>query len=136
MLRMWHYSIALVLMLCGAADASSAVQYMPEPADSGTIEGIVRDAGSGHPLQGALVRVVGSPRQDVTHEGGEFHLVSLPAGRHTVLFERLGYRREVRQVELGPGETLHVDVEMTSSALELPGIVITGTTRASRGDQT
>lgn len=136
MLRMWHFSIALVLMFCGAAQASAVEQYMPEPADSAAIEGVVREASTGRPLQGALVRVVGSSRQDVTHEGGEFHLVSLPAGRYTVLFERLGYRREVREVVLNASEVVHLDVEMTSSAIELPGIVVTGTTRASLGDQT
>lgn len=136
MLRKWHLSIALVLMLCGAAQVSAVEQYMPAPADSAAIEGIVRDGSTGRPLPGALVRVVGSARQDVTHEGGEFHLVNLPAGGYTVLFERLGYRREVRQVVLTGRETVHLDVEMTSSAIELPGIVVTGTTRASLGDQT
>ncbi|HEX2168269.1 MAG TPA: TonB-dependent receptor [Longimicrobiales bacterium] len=136
MLRMWHYGIALVLMLCGAAHASAADQYLAETADSAVIEGIVRDASTGRPLQGALVRVVGSSRQDVTHEGGEFHLVSLPAGEHTVLVERLGYRREVRELTLSAGETVHIEVEMTSSAIALPGIVVTGTTRESLGDMT
>lgn len=136
MLRMWHFGIALFLMLCGAAQVSAVRQDTPETADSAAIEGIVRDGSTGRPLQGALVRVVGSTRQDVTHEGGEFHLVNLPAGSHTVLFERLGYRREVRQVVLTGSETLHLDVEMTSSAIELPGIVVTGTTRASLGDRT
>ena len=136
MLRTWHFSIALFLMLGGAAPAAAAGQDMPELADSAAIEGIVREASSGRPLQGALVRVVGSARQDVTHEGGEFHLVSLPPGRYTVLFERLGYRREVRQVVIDDSEVVHLDVEMTSSAIELPGIVVTGTTRASLGDQT
>ncbi|HSJ30130.1 MAG TPA: TonB-dependent receptor [Longimicrobiales bacterium] len=136
MLRVWHYGIALVLTLCGAAHASAAEHYMPEAADSAAIEGVVRDVASGRPLQGALVRVVGSSRQDVTHEGGEYHLVNLPPGRHTVLFERLGYRREVREVSIAAGETVRVDVAMTSSAIELPGIVVTGTTRASLGDET
>lgn len=135
MLRMWHYSIALVLM-CGAADVRAADRYTTESADSSAIEGIVRDAATGRALQGALVRVVGSARQDVTHEGGEFHLRNLPAGRYTVLFERLGYRREVREVTITGLETVQLDVAMTSSAIELPGIVVTGTTRASLGDQT
>lgn len=136
MLRVWHYSIALVLMICGAAHASAAEQYMPERADSATIEGVVRDASTGRPLPGALVRVIGSSQQDVTHEQGEFHLLNLPGGHHTVLFERLGYRREIRRIDLDAGETVHFEVEMTSSAIELPGIVVTGTTRESLGDQT
>jgi iron complex outermembrane recepter protein len=136
MLRMWHYSIALALVLCGAGDVRAVEQYMSEAVDSAAIEGIVRDASTGRPLQGALVRVVGSVRQDVTHEGGEFHLRNLPPGRHTVLVERLGYRREVREVTIAGIETVHLEIAMNSSAIELPGIVVTGTTRASLGDQT
>jgi iron complex outermembrane recepter protein len=105
-------------------------------ADSATIEGLVVDAVSGQPLVGALIRVLGLGRQDVSHEGGEFHLVNLPAGRHTVLFERLGYRRETRVVVVARGESVSLHVEMRPSAIELPGIVVTGTTRASLGDET
>jgi iron complex outermembrane receptor protein len=139
MLRLWHLSIALFLMFGGAARAPAAAQHIDDVgslADSAAIEGVVTDAATGRPLQGALVRVVGSSRQDVTHEGGEFHLLNLAPGRHTVLVERLGYRREVREVTIRGAETVHLDVAMTASAIELPGIVITGTTRASLGDQT
>jgi iron complex outermembrane recepter protein len=72
----------------------------------------------------------------VTHEGGEFHLTDLPTGRVTILFERLGYRRVVRELDLGPGQTVELRIEMHTSAIELPGIVVTGMTRAGLGDQT
>jgi iron complex outermembrane receptor protein len=123
-------------MLFGAAGRVAADGRIAGPADSAVVEGVVLDAGTGRPLPGTLVRVLGAARQDVTHEGGEFHLVNLPAGRHTILFERLGYRREVREVTLAPKQVLKLDVTMTSSAIALPGIVVTGTTRASLGDQT
>jgi iron complex outermembrane recepter protein len=104
-------------------------------ADSAAVEGIVYDAVTAHPLPGTLVRIIGLARQDVTHENGEFHLLNLPAGRHTILFERLGYRRETRVVELARRETIELQVEMRPSVIELPGIMVTGAARAGLGDQ-
>jgi iron complex outermembrane receptor protein len=135
MLRTWRYGAVLVFLFV-SAEAHAVEQYAPDPADSAAVEGIVLDAATGRALPGTLVRVIGASRQDVTHEGGEFHLVNLPAGPHTILFERLGYRREVREVEPAAGETVRLRVLMTASAIALPGIVITGTTRASLGDET
>jgi iron complex outermembrane recepter protein len=126
--------VLLLPLLAGGPAFAAGVPAVN--ADSATIEGYVIDGATGQPLAGALVRVVGLGRQDVSHEDGEFHLVNLPAGRHTVLVERLGYRRETRVVQLGRRESVRLRIEMRPSAIELPGIVVTGTTRASLGDQT
>lgn len=129
---------AVLLQPAAAAGAGRGVGQDPDgfgaPADSAIIEGVVRDATSGEPLPGTLVRIVGLGRQDVTHEGGEFHLLNLPAGRHTVYFERIGYRQEVRTVQLARQETVVLDIEMRASALALPGIVVTGMAQAGLGD--
>ncbi|HSJ10444.1 MAG TPA: carboxypeptidase-like regulatory domain-containing protein, partial [Longimicrobiales bacterium] len=81
------------------------------------------------------MRVLQLARQDVTHEGGEYHLTNLPAGRHTLVFEHLGYRREVRQVELVARQVLKLDVQLQASAIILPDIVVTGSARESLGDR-
>jgi iron complex outermembrane recepter protein len=132
---MTRWAVTLVLLVF-----AGATQAYAEPAtvaaDSAVIEGVVVDAVTGRPLPGTIVRIVGLTRRDVTHDGGEFHLVSLPAGVYTILFERLGYRRAVREVTLLPGQVQVLRVEMHTAAIELPGIVVTGTTRASLGDLT
>jgi iron complex outermembrane recepter protein len=127
--NVWAVVALLLMATAGPAHGTAS-------ADSAIIEGIVVDAATGRPLPGALVRIVGLGRQDVSHEGGEFHLLNLPAGFHTVLFERLGYRREVRMVELTPRHRVELRVEMHASAIELPGIVVTGTPQERLGDQT
>lgn len=129
LLALWLWPPAPV----GAQDVFEA--RLPAAADSGAVEGIVVEAVTGRPLPGTQVRIVGLARQDVTHDAGDFHLVNLPAGRHTVLFERIGYRREIRQVELAAGETHELRVELHASAIELPGLVVTGAARASLGEQ-
>lgn len=134
---MWRTALVVAVLLAHAAGARADNEgRWVQPADSGVVEGIVTDAATGRPLQGTSVRVVGMSRQDVTHERGEFHLVNLPPGRHTILFEHLGYGREVREVDLVPGQRVQLSVEMRQSAIALPGILVTGTTRASLGDRT
>ncbi|HUF51466.1 MAG TPA: TonB-dependent receptor [Longimicrobiales bacterium] len=142
---MSRVAVLLLLLAAGALPVRAGqtdghgelrTDHRHAPADSATIDGVVLDSATRRPLVGANVRVVALARQDVTHDGGEFHLTNLPAGRHTVVVERLGYRREVRDVQLAAGQSLTLRIAMQASAIELPGIVVTGTPRASLGDET
>jgi iron complex outermembrane recepter protein len=134
-----RFPLALALLL--AATTVPAVAAQPAHharlanADSVRVDGVVTDVETGAPLAGAVVRVVGLGRQDVTHQNGEYHLVNLPAGRHTLLFERIGYRREVREIDARPREAIELDVAMRASAIELPGLIVTGTVGARLGDE-
>jgi iron complex outermembrane recepter protein len=130
--RVWARGAVALLLLAGADGVHAGTAAL----DSASINGVVVDAVTGRPLPGTIVRVVGLGRQDVTHDGGEFHLINLPAGRYTVLFERLGYGRVVRELQLAAGQSVDLRIEMRPSAIELPGIVVTGTPRASLGEQT
>jgi iron complex outermembrane recepter protein len=105
-------------------------------ADSATVEGQVVDAQSGSPLPATLVRVLELGRQDLTHGDGEFHLINLPAGRFTLVVERLGYRRHVQAITLARGQTLELRIALQASAIELPGFVVTGTIAPRLGDET
>ena len=125
-------ALAAALFMMGS-DASAQLATAP---DSAEIIGIVLDAQTRHPLPGTIVRVVNLNRQDVTHEDGAFHLGPLAHGRHTISIERLGYRREVRAVTLTSRQVLRLVVELRVSAIELPGLVVTGTVGARRGEET
>jgi iron complex outermembrane receptor protein len=126
--------LSVLLLFAGTAPVQAA-RLAPDPADSAVVEGVVVDARTGRPMVGTLVRVLQLGRQDVTHDAGEYHLTNLPAGRHTLVFEHLGYRREVRQVELAARQVLKLDVELQASAIILPDIVVTGSARESLGDR-
>jgi iron complex outermembrane recepter protein len=134
-MRFARHAAALAAVLLAFSSAAAEAGMLPATADSAVIEGVVVDATTGAPLPGALVRIVGLGRQDVTHEGGEFHLLNLPAGRHTMLVERLGYRQEVRVVQLARRQAVTLRIELRTSAIVLPGLVVTGTTGATLGDQ-
>jgi iron complex outermembrane recepter protein len=138
-LRAWPIGAAVAVLVASLvvmpARAAPAARPWVAVLDSVVIEGVVVDAESGEPLQGVLVRIIELGRQDLTHPDGEFHLINLPAGRHTLLFERIGYRREVREVRADVGDVVQLHVAMRPSAIELPGLVVTGTVGARLGEE-
>lgn len=93
----------------------------------GVIHGQITDSGSGEPLAGAHVRILELSRDELTHEDGGFRFTRVPAGRYTLIVERLGYRRETRVVEVEAGESAYLNVALQFSAIQLSGITVTGT---------
>ena len=56
-----------------------------------TIRGTVTDEESHEPLSGVHVFINELNKGTVTNENGEFTLVNIPVGRHSVKFSYLGY---------------------------------------------
>ncbi len=93
--------------------------------DTLVVRGVVTDSATGEPLPAALVRLLEVDRQDVTHENGAFHLRRVPAGSYTLIVEHLGYRPAREPVEVGPGGAPPLSIRLASSAIDLPGIMVT-----------
>lgn len=120
-------TLGIMLHLTGSGlAAQETVGVVAVPADSGVIQGVVVDAANGAPLPGTSVRIVGLGREELTHDNGAFHLEKVPAGGYTLLFERIGFRRETREVAVTPGEIIELRVALQFSAIQLPGFVVTG----------
>lgn len=101
----------------------------------GEIEGVVRDVESGEPLAGATVRLLDTGQGAVTHGDGSFHLVRITPGVHVMLVERLGYAAQRFDVTVGESTPV-VIIEMTPSALDIGGLVITGALSERGADET
>src|SRR5688572_25796901 len=54
---------------------------------TGSLSGRVSNAATGHSLQGAVVRIVGTPFKDFTDSTGSFDFQSLPAGKYQISVE-------------------------------------------------
>src|SRR5690348_8218623 len=104
----------LALFLAGIPASASA------QTRTGAIEGIVREEGSGRPVEGALVIVVESDRVARTNAAGHYVLTQVPAvarepaptlASPTVIVrvQRLGYFREMRELVVLEGDTAHLD---------------------------
>lgn len=96
---------------------------------TGAITGTVIDAGTRRPIAGVQVTVVGTSPTigTVTNVQGAFRLATLAAGTRTIRARIIGYAPSQRTVEVGPGATATLTIELAQSALELTAVVTTGT---------
>lgn len=93
-------------------------------AETGVVRGIVVDE-DGAAVPAVRLRVVELHREEQTHERGSF-LLTLPTGRWTITFQRLGYRPENRPVTVATGDTVTLRVVLTHAVLRLQATVVTG----------
>jgi iron complex outermembrane recepter protein len=123
--------------LAGAGPVASGVVpgSVPgvEPPDTsdvrGAIMGIIRDAESGEPVAAAQVRLREMQRSELSNAQGRFQFLNVRPGRYTVAVERLGYAPAEQMVTVLADRTSELAVEMRPTALELAGVVVTGTGR-------
>ena len=110
----------LVLLAGVLAAAPSAVSAQ------GTLEGVVRAAGTGQALAGAQVSLPDLELGAVTDPGGRYRIADVPVGTHQVVVGFIGYGVEVREVVVSSGETTRLDVELSQAAVALEGLVAVG----------
>jgi len=92
------------------------------------LRGVVRSAEDGGPLSAALIRIQGLDRHALSDASGRFQLSGLPAGRHTLEAERIGYRPTSLHVSVSAGEPLaSVEIRLEPDPLVLPGLVVSVT---------
>jgi hypothetical protein len=109
--------------------ADPAVAQLPDPGrDRGGIQGRVWDD-EGAAVRAVLVRVFPGEvetalRTTETDRLGYFHAEDLPAGPYRLEFSRLGFELHIREVELGEGERISLEVTLIPSAIELEGISV------------
>lgn len=101
---------------------ASAAQAHP-----GEIQGFVQAEQSGQMLAGARVMILGSSQFVITSSDGSFHL-RVSDGEFTVRVERLGYAAKdtLISADIPRSEEDPLVIKLQESALELEGLVITG----------
>lgn len=115
-----------------AATAILGLLLLVQPASvlaqqTGTVEGTVLAATSQRPLAGAQVSIEGTGLGSLVQSSGTFTISNVPAGDHTVRVTMLGYAPTERDLTVGPGETVTIEFALTSQALALDEVVVTGT---------
>ncbi|MDX1493424.1 MAG: TonB-dependent receptor [Longimicrobiales bacterium] len=78
--------------------------------------------------------LVGQRRAAITHGDGSFHLTNVRDGSHTIRVERLGYATATVVVDV-EGETEIRIVELQPSALDIGGLVVTGSLTERSADE-
>src|SRR5919108_4923402 len=90
--------------------------------EAGTIAGTVREAGSGRPIAAVQVFIPETPYGAVTDESGEFRILSVPAGPHSLRARMIGFAQLERRVSVIAGQTATVDFALERSAITLDEI--------------
>jgi outer membrane receptor protein involved in Fe transport len=123
-------AIAVGLALAVAAQAGT----------TGKLTGRVVDEKK-QPLAGVNIRIEGQRLGAITDDNGEYFIIGIPGGRHTVRMNLIGYAAFVAQnVEVTPDFTTPLDATLRSEAVQMNEVVVsaerpllqrdaTGTTR-------
>lgn len=111
---------ALLGLSAGSADAQQ----------TGTVRGRVVEAATGRPLSGAQVYISGTDRGGIADASGEFLLLNVPAGTHTVRAEMIGFSASELGIEVVAGQVVRADFQLSQIAISIDEIVVTGTAGA------
>jgi TonB-linked SusC/RagA family outer membrane protein len=122
--KLVHAALAVAMLLLTTSDALYAQA-------TGSIRGRVAEATTNRPLANAQVALTGTTRESLTNAAGEFLMVGVPEGSHTLRVEMLGYASASQQVSVTAGEPVTVAITLDVSALTLDRIVVTGTPGAT-----
>lgn len=88
--------------------------------------GTVVDAESGETLPGANVQIVGLNIGQATNPQGEYSISGVPAGEQVLQVSFVGYEQVEQTVDVPPGGTAQVDVELSPETGTLEEVVVTG----------
>ena len=88
----------------------------------GVVTGMVSDSLTGSPLAGAAV-VAGEHGGTMSDSRGHY-LLKLTAGRYLLQVRFVGYTPAVRAVQVGEGDTVHIDFRLAASQEMLSEVVV------------
>ena len=126
----WNHPLRMVTGFVLAALISFSASAVE--AQTGQIVGQVTDAGSSAPLGEVQVYLPDSQIGVLSRQDGRFIILNVPAGTYEVAAERIGYASGSQQVTVTAGASTEISFSLTSQALGLDEIVVTGTAGASR----
>ncbi len=105
-----------------------ALFAVPAMAQTGKVTGVVNDASTGQPLEGAQIILQGTGLQTLTASNGRYFLINVPPGTYTVVARRIGYTTwEARGVVVLIDRTAEQDFALVPATTpeELEGVTVT-----------
>ena len=90
------------------------------------IAGQVVSREGGHPLGYTTIALVSRDTQLLSSDSGRFTLRNLPPGEVHLRFKRIGFSPRDTTIQLAPGDTARIRIEMSRLVIELPAVVVDG----------
>jgi TonB-linked SusC/RagA family outer membrane protein len=91
------------------------------------VVGRVTEAGTGRPIDGAQVAVVGTNRDALANAEGRYVVGGVPAGEQTIRVVSIGFAQASRTVTVVAGQAMTVDLSLATTALDIDGLVVSAT---------
>lgn len=93
----------------------STLSSRAQAPESATLTGRVFNPATGEYVRNAEVRLSPSGESTISGDEGRYRFANLPAGSFTISVAYTGYRAELAQITLLPGQTVTQDFSLTSS---------------------
>ena len=116
--------VLVVLLLvsfpfCGRGIADSQTQ-------EGAVGGRVVDAGTGTPLMGAVIAVVGASIGTYADSLGNYSIEGIGTGTYTLEYSIIGYEtRRIENVDVDAGAVTTLDIELVEEPIRLSEVTVT-----------
>ncbi len=109
------------------SSSTTVFSQQPAPSDAqgqaqakGSIEGIVRSAGTQEPVSGAKVEVVGKKFGAISNVAGKFSIKNIPAGVYSLKISALSFEPYIQSdVFVGTGKAYTVTIELRQNVVQL-----------------
>ncbi len=88
------------------------------------INGYISDSGSGETLISANIAIKETGRGTSSNTSGYYSLTNLEPGTYTIVASYIGYQRFEKEVDLEPGLTLRLNIELSPAGVELEEITV------------
>lgn len=92
---------------------------------TGSVSGRLLDAGTGAPVDAAVVGLEGAERGTLTDSRGRFRISEVPAGVRGLAVEHVAYGEQTVTVEIQSQRTARVEVRLSPSPIALEPIAVT-----------
>lgn len=99
---------------------------VPLTAQEGVVAGTVTDAGSGEPISGAQISVVGSQRGTLSASDGSYQIEGVSAGEQEIRVQRIGYTTVTQEVVVAAGATATANFALGTAVVDIAEVVVTG----------
>ncbi|MDC0584528.1 TonB-dependent receptor [Bacteroidales bacterium] len=99
-----------------------ALSVQAESGNTYTLSGRVTDKGSGEDLIGVTIYQEGTGNGAITNVYG-FYSITLPAGKHDIVFSFIGFEKQVLKIDFNQNRTLNVQLETRTTEINSVEIV-------------
>ncbi len=95
--------------------------------NSGKLIGNVKDARTNEFLPGVNLYILNSSLGTTTDDDGNFELLNIPVGKHTLRISFVGYKSITTKANISKNKTISISIELVPKVFNMDEVIISGT---------